>query len=316
MMEEDRRRQLCALRTLGHSLLRAHTLEEVFHALVAALREGIPRARSLAALVVDPEGGTRFWADSPDPESLEALQRRLGEARAGEAACLTPRGLVPGEPCAVLAPLVCDEPFGCLYLGAGEEGALDESHLGLVDTVAWQGSLAFRKALLLEERRRQAVVDGLTGLYGHRHFQEKLEEEVKRARWSGASLCLLLVDLDMFEFYNDTLGHLAGDALLREAADLLRTRLRSTDLVCRYGSDEFAVILRECPPDQAIRLAEILRGDLELRFSSREVPVTCSIGWACLPEDGADRKQLLRAAQAAVVRARRSGGNRVRRAEE
>ena len=131
----------------------------------------------------------------------------------------------------------------------GRELGRDE--LELVQIVANQAAVALENARLYDRIEQQAITDGLTGLYNHRHFYKRLEEEVATAKRYGVPLSLLMLDLDDFKRFNDTFGHPAGDRVLCEVADILRHQVRNlVDLPARYGGEEFAVILPNTPDER------------------------------------------------------------------
>ena len=122
---------------------------------------------------------------------------------------------------------------------------------------------------------------------------------------------LVMVDADNFKTYNDTLGHPAGDALLKEIAALLKDKVRASDIVCRYGGDEFALLLKNTRKEDAQRMCERIREAFQLRFGGNEVQVTSSIGLACFPTDADSKKDLAKAADDALYVSKRGGRNRV-----
>uniref|UniRef100_Q01XP0 diguanylate cyclase n=1 Tax=Solibacter usitatus (strain Ellin6076) TaxID=234267 RepID=Q01XP0_SOLUE len=163
-----------------------------------------------------------------------------------------------------------------------------------------------------EALREQATHDGLTGLLNRTSILEKLDDELSRAARDGSSVSVLMVDLDRFKSVNDTQGHLAGDAVLREASSRLRSASRRYDSVGRYGGEEFLVVLPGCEKAAAELQAERLReaiGGTPFRADSRPLAMTCSIGLACsshcAPED------LIREADDALYQAKAGGRNRV-----
>ncbi len=161
-----------------------------------------------------------------------------------------------------------------------------------------------------------AVTDGLTGLYNHRHFHERLALEAERSARSGLPLALLMIDVDHFKKYNDRHGHPAGDEVLRGVARLLSEGRRANDLVARYGGEEFAVVLVDTPKLVAAQVAEKLRQRIEqFPFLHRDTQpggrVTVSIGVAALPDDAADAEALVRTADASLYRAKSGGRNAV-----
>lgn len=161
-----------------------------------------------------------------------------------------------------------------------------------------------------------ATTDGLTGLFNHRHFKGLLEGEVHRSRRLDFPTSLVMLDVDHFKKYNDTHGHPAGDVVLRGVADLLKSRLRSTDVPCRYGGEEFAIILLDTGKQMAMAVAEEIRSRIEATpFDGQESQpggtLTMSIGVATFPDDAEDHAALLRAADESLYAAKRSGRNRV-----
>jgi diguanylate cyclase (GGDEF)-like protein len=161
-----------------------------------------------------------------------------------------------------------------------------------------------------------AVTDGLTGLYNHRHFHERLALEVERSGRNGLPLALLMIDVDHFKHYNDQHGHPAGDEVLRQLARLLADGRRANDVVARYGGEEFSIILVETNKFTAAKLAERLRE----RVAAHPFPeaasqpggsLSCSVGVATFPDDAVDSVSLVRAADDALYAAKRAGRDRV-----
>jgi diguanylate cyclase (GGDEF)-like protein len=155
-----------------------------------------------------------------------------------------------------------------------------------------------------------ANTDGLSGLYNHRYFQERLEQELARARAHGESLGLLFCDLDHFKLYNDTAGHQAGDEALRRLAAILHEELRRIDIAARYGGEEFAVILPDTHLQGAVEVAERVRRAVEKSHATGP-PLTVSIGAATFPADAASAAELIDRADWAMYLAKRKGRNRV-----
>jgi two-component system, cell cycle response regulator len=160
-----------------------------------------------------------------------------------------------------------------------------------------------------------AVTDGLTGLYNHRHFHERLTLEVERSQRSGLPLSLLMLDVDNFKLFNDTHGHPAGDEVLRQLARVLTDTRRANDVVARYGGEEFAVILVDTAKFTAAKVAERVRervaGHDFSDAAQKAGKISVSVGVATFPEDGTDAEGLVRSADTALYAAKRAGRNRV-----
>lgn len=161
-----------------------------------------------------------------------------------------------------------------------------------------------------------AVTDGLTGLFNHRHFHERLTLETERSLRNGLPLSLLMIDVDHFKTYNDSHGHPAGDEVLRQLARLLGEGRRANDFAARYGGEEFCVVLVDTAKFTAAKLAEKLRHRInEHPFAHRASQplgkLSVSIGVATFPEDAADAEALVRAADAALYAAKRAGRDRM-----
>lgn len=206
--------------------------------------------------------------------------------------------------------------LGVLYVARPVGGApLSQAELRLADAVAGQFGLGLANVQLREVLRAQSIHDQLTGLFNRRYMEESLEREVNRARRSGRPMSLLMIDVDRFKQQNDAFGHEGGDAVLRELGRMLKASLRKEDIPCRYGGEEFALVLPEAAVDGAARRAEQLRqavSRLGIPYQGRVIgPVTVSIGVAAFPDHGDDTRALIHAADAALYQAKREGRNRV-----
>ncbi|MES0491579.1 MAG: diguanylate cyclase [Leptospirales bacterium] len=161
-----------------------------------------------------------------------------------------------------------------------------------------------------------AVKDGLTGLYNHRYFYEKLKEEFTRVKRYGKTVVLLMIDIDHFKQYNDEFGHVAGDFILKEVAANLQKESRETDTVARYGGEEFVIIAPEMLHEQALPFAERVRALIaDSEFKNKQIltgkSLTISIGVGVYPGDGDTYDELIQAADKALYRAKESGRNKV-----
>lgn len=199
----------------------------------------------------------------------------------------------------------------------GEEGAesMDASIQSLAVATGQKVALAFSNLQLQAKLRDQAIRDVLTGLYNRRYFEESFEREIKRAERSGASVGLLMIDIDHFKKFNDTVGHQGGDVVLQHVGHLMREASRGEDIPCRYGGEEFALMFSETPLDVLVERAEQLRKSVEALQASLRGQVmkrvTISCGVAVCPQHGTEPQELIRTADAALYEARRQGRNRV-----
>ncbi|HDQ25458.1 MAG TPA: GGDEF domain-containing protein [bacterium] len=163
-----------------------------------------------------------------------------------------------------------------------------------------------------EDSERRAIVDGLTGLFNRRYFETKLEEELTFAKRFRTRLCLIMFDIDHFKPVNDTYGHQTGDTVLQEIAEVVKPLLTSTDSPCRYGGEEFAVIMPETDTAEAFETAERLRKAVEERaFYGGEtlIKITVSLGIAEYPTHALIKERLIEKADAALYSAKNSGRN-------
>jgi diguanylate cyclase (GGDEF)-like protein/PAS domain S-box-containing protein len=210
-------------------------------------------------------------------------------------------------------PLVAQgETLGVLQLH-GEPPTGDREQL--LGAFTEQLSLAIANLQLRETLRSQAIRDPLTSLYNRRYMDETLVRELSRVKRKGAPLSVIMIDIDHFKRLNDTAGHAAGDVLLKRVAQHLMASVRREDVACRYGGEEFALIMPELSLEGAVERAERLRReieDLSVELNGDRVgPVTASFGVACCPTHGYSGEALLHLADKALYQAKSQGRNRV-----
>jgi len=207
------------------------------------------------------------------------------------------------------------EAIGILHFQLIGPGDPSEPVLLVAATFAEQVVLSVANIRLREALRSQSVRDPLTGLYNRRYLEEIMERETRRAVRSEQGLGLLMLDIDDFKKFNDTFGHDAGDTVLRESASFLLKSVRVEDVVCRFGGEEFVVVLPmaslEVTQARAERIRSRLRELLVTHHGQSLGAITVSIGVAELPQHGTTSKELLESADAALYRAKREGRNRV-----
>jgi diguanylate cyclase (GGDEF)-like protein len=274
--------QVVTLNELAAKLNGSNTVEEVVAVALAACKILFPAGGSLTT-----GGSPRSWGLNAAP-SLCALSVTLdarGE-RLGELELYAPLGKSLGEPLIELAR------------HAGELVSLTLANLKLRD-----------------ELRTLSVRDPLTGAFNRRYMEETFVRELARVRRAGGTLGLIQIDIDEFKRFNDTHGHPAGDSVMRAVALTLAAAVRSSDVVCRYGGEEFTILM----PDASVAVAEARAMALRERIAALQVrhgplalpPVTISCGVAAMPEHGDTPEALLGAADDALYAAKRAGRNRV-----
>jgi diguanylate cyclase (GGDEF)-like protein len=191
---------------------------------------------------------------------------------------------------------------------------ITKDDMRLLIMLANQAGLAIENSQLYEKTAYRAHTDYLTELWNHGHFQYLLQTEIEKARATKTPLSLIMLDIDDFKVYNDALGHQAGDKILRDLASLIKNQSRTMDYVCRYGGEEFTIILPQTGKKEAFEIAERLRSDIERRkFSHEEIlpskKLTASIGLSSFPEDGATPSDLIRASDKTLYQAKNKGKN-------
>jgi diguanylate cyclase (GGDEF)-like protein len=218
------------------------------------------------------------------------------------------------------ATLVCPLLFethalGAIFVSHHQSRYYQVGALHLLTLLANQLGVAVRNVQLQRTTETLAITDSLSGLFTHGHFQSTLDEELKKARNQTKNpLSLLILDLDFFKKVNDTYGHPQGDSLLKQLGGIIKRISRPTDVVCRYGGDEFTVIMPNTPHDEAALLAEKIRAaveEYEFALGRQLVRVTLSGGVATFPQDAIDKLELVSKADQAMYQAKQHGRNRV-----
>jgi len=237
----------------------------------------------------------------------------------GQPLCCPHLRLVGREVTSICLPLVAQgDTFGLLLVlhrGPPPEAEQGDMRQRLAVALAEQMGLALANIRLRETLRLQSIRDPLTGLYNRRFMDEALRRELARARRSGQPLALALIDVDHFKQFNDQHGHDAGDLVLQQVARALESRVRSSDIVCRFGGEEFVVLMTELTPELAQRRAEELLQavrDLVLVHGGRPLGrLSASLGLVLHPRHGEQPQALIETADAALYAAKHAGRDRV-----
>jgi diguanylate cyclase (GGDEF)-like protein len=330
--------QIAQLTSLGQLLQSCRTDGEVFgvvsHAMLKLFPEG---AGALSLLRADNHlmEVVAIWGDEPpsqrvfDADDCWAFRRGRPHAVA-EFESPVRCGHLTGVdgPVTYCVPMVAQgDTIGLLQFNFGpgdepdatdENGTVLSTRGRLVVALAEHVATALSNLRLREALRNQSIVDALTGLFNRRYLTDVLERECRRAVRSGRSLAVLMLDVDHFKRFNDTWGHDGGDIVLRELAAVLRASFRGDDVACRYGGEEFVMLLAEASMESAYARAEQLR--LMVHRLSAELrgqplgSITVSIGVALLPDHGMTPEELIASADRALYEAKSRGRDRTVRA--
>jgi diguanylate cyclase (GGDEF)-like protein len=243
-------------------------------------------------------------------------------ARTGERA-LVQNGLegkigavLPESRSVLCIPITYGETLlGALNIESRNDSPFSPQDVLILNTLADLLATALHNAFVFQKLQQQSITDGLTGIKTRRFFWESLSAEWKRASRSGRPFSVVLIDLDKFKEVNDTMGHFEGDLVLARVGRLLEQKSRQSNVVARYGGDEFIILMPETGPEQAQVLAERLRHWITTDPMLSEHQITGSFGVASFPTHGFSVEDIIRVADAGMYVSKRSGGNRVSAAE-
>lgn len=225
---------------------------------------------------------------------------------------------VQGHPCSsyLCMPLTAHgEMLGVMTLTDLDSSWDDDTRSKLAETMSENLGMALANLQLRERLIAQAITDPLTKLYNRRYLEESLIRELSRARRNNASIGIILLDIDHFKSFNDTHGHQVGDQVLESLGAFLKAHVRGSDIACRYGGEEFALVLPDSPLDKAVQRAEELREKVKYLSVQHQGGVighiTLSLGVSAFPKHGDTMEGLLLAADNALYQAKAEGRDRV-----
>lgn len=238
-----------------------------------------------------------------------------GEFDAGSQVVYTRKASLSGMQSLLILPLlVRDSAIGTLALAARRREAFGPQVRPTLSALANQTAVALANADSVRRLEELATTDGLTGCYNKRHFGEQLKAKLSAAERFGRKMSLVITDIDHFKVVNDTYGHATGDVVIKELGAILNRLKRETDLVARFGGEEFCVLCEETDAQGAVLLAERVRHELERTDFETELgklKVTCSLGVATYPDQASTREALFETADRALYKAKHAGRNRV-----
>jgi diguanylate cyclase (GGDEF)-like protein len=312
--------ELTQIRRIGETLAGPLTWEQIIQGILNLLWESL----SPAVLGLELRGGgmelpREAYRRQPEVQEtvLTSFQSWLRDQIDGwlplwmEAAARLPQPRETQLSAMLYAPVQAGEVKG--MVAAARETPFTPEEREFFRIITLQGEAAFKNLVLYEKVRSLAIRDGLTGLHNYRYFWEVLHREVELARRYQRHLSLLFLDIDDFKKVNDTLGHQVGDTVLKALGSFLLEAVRHADLVCRYGGEEFVVLLAETDFEQALISGERLRqgvSQITVEVPEKTLHFTISIGVAEL-KPGMDGDDLVKGADAALYQAKQAGKNRV-----
>jgi diguanylate cyclase (GGDEF)-like protein len=306
-----RARELTQVRQIAETLAGPLTWDQLVRGLVNLIWDSLP-LELLGLQLQGPEVELPLSAFRRRPDVPDATYQTFQDLLQGQ---LTPDPAAPpaGSPLPAMLWQRLKVGNVTLAAAAGRHEPLTPEETELFRIFILQGEAGIKNLVLFDQVKSMAIRDALTGLYNYGYFKEALHYEVEKSRRYKTPLSLLFLDIDNFKRVNDTLGHLKGDKTMRQVAAILKQGIRLADLLCRYGGDEFVMLLSQTPPDQAMVLAERLRHRIAQSSMNRleqRCKVTVSIGVAGLgPEMSTE--DLIKEADEAHYRAKQAGKNRV-----
>jgi diguanylate cyclase (GGDEF)-like protein/putative nucleotidyltransferase with HDIG domain len=327
--EQKKSRQLTLLNNISRHAITTLNPEDMLAKIAEEIENGLTYDHigiaildySTKELIIQAEAGHR----------RDAMGRRilLGEglvgqvARSGQIALIrevnnaTARTVLTDSVSAIALPITYGEHLhGVLYVESSERCEFPEQEVLLLRTLADLFAGALHNALTFQKAQEQAITDGLTGVKTHRYLMEALSQEWKRSTRANRPFALVLMDLDRFKFVNDFYGHLEGDVVLQRVGHILEQNCRRSDVVARYGGDEFVILMPETTVEQARQLASKLRGWVASDPLLRDKNITASFGIAGFPVHGSTPQELIQVADSSMYLSKHQGGNSVSSAEQ
>jgi len=328
--ERTKARHLSLLNLISRDAIATLNPDEVLAKIVEQLEAGLTYDHigialldyTTRELLVAVEGGQRRGAQgrrvSLDAGLIGQVARtgKTSSYRSSQNAQSSAKPVLTDSQTAIALPIFYGEHLhGVLYVESNERLDISEEESLLLQTLADLIAGAYHNALTFQKAQEQAITDGLTGVKTHRFFMEALSSEWKRSSRAGRSFALVLMDLDRFKFVNDFYGHLEGDLVLQRVGQILETNCRRSDVVARYGGDEFVILMPETTMEQARQLSSKLRGWVAADPLLREKNISASFGIASYPLHGSSPQELIQVADASMYLSKHQGGNTVSTAD-
>src|ERR1700756_4426157 len=328
--ERTKARHLSLLNTISRNAIATLNPDEMLAKIAEQLETGLTYDHigiglldySTREVIVQAEAGKRRGALGqriPLGSGLIGIVARNGQLATYNAALPADsglKGLLPDTLAAIALPIFyADQLHGILYIESSQPAEFSEEEVLLLRRLGGFIAGALHNALSFQKAQEQAITDGLTGVKTHRFFMEALSAEWKRSTRAGRAFALVLMDLDRFKFVNDFYGHLEGDLVLQRVGHILEANCRRSDVVARYGGDEFVILMPETSMEQARQLATKLKGWVSADPLLREKNISASFGIACYPLHGSTPQELIQVADASMYLSKHQGGNAVSTAD-
>jgi len=326
-LERQRARQLEAINTIAQQSTAVMDLQDLLarvcsviqrafqvdHVALCLREEGelVLRAHTGVLTACLPAGGRLPSQSEPWSRVLET-GRTIVERDLNASATASTKLFAESESRMVIPLVSFGQTLGVLTLDSSQRNAFHSAEPGSLEAVADICASSIQNAHYVERIRQLSYLDGLTGIFNRRYFEMRIAEEMERSRRSNSGMALLMADIDQFKRLNDEFGHLLGDEVLRQVSSLFHKNLRKIDVVCRYGGEEFSILLANTSAQHALSVAEKLRKTVESwQFPGVPRTVTVSAGVAAFPDHGATRDELVHAADMGLYAAKQAGRNRV-----
>lgn len=321
------RHQLATFNEIGKALTSSLDLDVILNTIMEKISE-LLKPRNWSLLLVDEETNDLKFeiVVGEGSEKIRDIRLKMGEGIAGWVAQERRSLLVPDvekDPrfsskadtvskfktkSIICVPIATrGKSLGAIELiNKVEEGRFGEDDLLILTTLADYTAIAIENAIFFKKVEELTIIDDLTRLYNSRFLHSRVEYEVERAKRFENDLSMIFLDLDSFKSVNDTYGHMRGSMLLKEVATLIKRLIRNVDMACRYGGDEFIILMPETSKRNAFLAAEKIRRSMsEHRFLQNEglsLHLTASFGVASFPADASDKDELIQMADKAMYR--------------
>ncbi len=330
-LEQQRARQLQAINAIAQQTTAVLDLEDLLGKVCGLIQDAfrvshvslflredhdlVLRAHHGTLTPSIPDGG-RFAATREPWASILADSRTSMESDLGAAPC-GDKFFAETSSRLCIQLVSFGQTLGILALDSSRSDAFREGDQQSLESVADICATAIQNAHYVERVKQLAYLDGLTGIFNRRFFEMRILEEIERARRYQTGMAVIMADIDQFKRLNDEFGHVLGDEVLRQASSIFHQQVRKVDVVCRYGGEEFGILLAQVNTDQTLAVAEKLRRIVAgWQFPGVPRTVTVSVGAAVFPQHGTTRDELVKAADSALYAAKQLGRNAVCMANE